>query len=82
MFQNKYEIHASPREPLEDNRDPSDRWNQHLVNLNERMLKSNVPVVYLPECGQIVRALPVWQVPKQAFPDGKCTRTWQSVHIL
>ena len=29
-------------------------------------------IAYLPESGQVIRALPSWQVPKDAVPEGRC----------
>ena len=30
-------------------------------------------IAYLPESGQVLRALPAWQVPKAVVPEGKMT---------
>ena len=29
-------------------------------------------IAYLPESGQVIRALPTWQVPKEVVPEGRC----------
>ena len=69
-FQSTIELHAIPRGEPADNKDMEDRW-QHFSSVSDRWNKAQVPVVYLPECGQIVRAVPVWQVPLEVYPKGE-----------
>ena len=64
------EVHVAPREalPISDSTRKSDPF----FGLVSKPASPNPgrTIAYLPESGQVIRALPTWQVPKDVIPEG------------
>ncbi|KAJ8310233.1 hypothetical protein KUTeg_012098 [Tegillarca granosa] len=66
------EVYSAPRDPLKES--TSDDGDQRFGFVGKPTHKPRTSITCLPESGQIIRALPTWQVPEKVYPGGKRPR--------
>ena len=67
------DVYGAPRESSLEDESPLEKADQLLNSMaGKTTTRSQASSsVYLPECGQVVRALSTWKVPEGVIPKGK-----------
>ncbi len=71
LFQSTIDVYTAQRSTeAESGRPASERVYDIVSAVRGENLRSKEPVVYLPDSGQVVRAIPAWKAPKEVQPEG------------
>lgn len=70
-FQSTADVYSIPRDPIQEQ--PSNKADPIMGFLSKPVVNPGTGQVvsYLPDSGQVIRALPPEKVPKEVYPDGE-----------